>query len=217
MSADSAYPPGALLEPSSTPAPGSRRAALRAAAVVFIGTLIYAVVRYHGFKGVPWSQLPLYTLNKAWAVTAVILGGLALLAGSTGRRPEARTLGGLAAGAGVAHGVASALLLRPAYFPAMFEADERLRWSGEASMALGVLALVLFCRLEIAQDPLEAGGPAGRRPVAVMALLLVAGHAALQGVEVWLRPEGWPGGMPPLTLIGCVAALGAAALAFRRR
>jgi hypothetical protein len=207
-----------LLEPPSTPDAGSRRAALRAAAV-FIGTLIYAVVRYHGFKGAPWSQLPLYTLNKAWAVTAVILGGLALLAGSAGRRPEARTLGGLAAGAGVAHGVASALLLRPAYFPAMFESDERLRWSGEASMALGVLALVLvlFCRLGIAQDPLEAGGPAGRRPVAVMALLLVVGLAALQGVEGWLRPAGWPGGMPPLTLIGCVAALGAAALAFRRR
>jgi hypothetical protein len=53
--------------------------------------------------------------------------------------------------------------------------------------------------------------------VAVTALLLVAGHAAFQGVEVWLNPGGWPGGMPPLTLIGCVAAIGAAALAFRRR
>ena len=83
-------------------------------------------------------------------------------------------------------------------------------------MALGVLALVLFCRLVIAQDPVAPGGSAGRRPLAVAALLLVAGHAALQGVEVWLHPAGWPGGMPPLTLIGFLAALGAAALAFRR-
>ena len=131
MSPFPAYPPGALLEPTSPPSAAPRRAALRAAAVVFLGTLIYAVVRYHGFKGVPWSQLPLYTMNKAWAVTAVILGGFALIAGSAGRRPEARTLGALAAGLGAAHAVASALLLRPVYYPPMFEADERLHWSGK--------------------------------------------------------------------------------------
>ena len=99
----------------------------------------------------------------------------------------------------------------------MFETGERLHSSGGASMALGVLALVLFLHLVIAQGLGDANGSAGRRPLVVLALLLVAGHAALQGVEIWLQPGRWPGGMPPLTLIGCVAALGAAALAFRRR
>jgi hypothetical protein len=209
-----------LLEPPSTSAAAPRRGALRVAALVFFGTLAYAVVRYHGFKGVPWSQLALYTVNKAWAVTAVILAGLALLAGSAGRRPEARALGVLAALTGVAHGAASALVLRPAYFPKMFEPDGRLHGSGEVSMALGVLSLVVFLHLLVVQAPGgsdSANGSAGRRPLAAAALLLAAGHSAFQGVEVWLEPASWPGGMPPLTFIGCIAALGAAALALRRR
>ena len=44
---------------------------------VGLGTLAYAVLRYHIIKNVPWEHLPLYTTNKVFAVV-----GLAGLVGS---------------------------------------------------------------------------------------------------------------------------------------
>ena len=55
---------------------------------VGLGTLAYAVLRYHIIKNVPWEHLPLYTTNKVFAVV-----GLAGLVGSrlaTGRERRQR-------------------------------------------------------------------------------------------------------------------------------
>ena len=36
-------------------------------------SLAYAVVRYHGFGGVPWTDFPMFILNKAISLTAFLL------------------------------------------------------------------------------------------------------------------------------------------------
>ena len=40
--------------------------------LVFLFTLLYSIVRYNVFKGVPWTDLPLYVMNKAISFAAII-------------------------------------------------------------------------------------------------------------------------------------------------
>jgi len=70
----------------------------------------------------------------------------------------------------------------------------------------------------------DVGGPHGPyRQSARMgrydALLagLIAAHTAIQGGPGWLTPETWPGGMPPITLLGTLLALVVLAVTGRAR
>ena len=45
----------------------------RIALLCFVLAAAYAIARYHVFGGVPWSRLPLFTLNKAVALSAAAL------------------------------------------------------------------------------------------------------------------------------------------------
>ena len=40
---------------------------------VFLFSLIYAVLRYNVFKGVPWIDFPTYVFNKVLSLSALIL------------------------------------------------------------------------------------------------------------------------------------------------
>ena len=64
----SEHPPPPL---QSTLRPPPRRP-VRIAIVALAVSLAYAIVRYHIFKGVPWSQFPLFTINKAVAVVSLV-------------------------------------------------------------------------------------------------------------------------------------------------
>ena len=43
------------------------------------------------------------------------------------------------------------------------------------------------------------------------ALAMAAGHTFVMGVKGWLDTATWPGGLPPITLLGCLIALSALA------
>jgi DMSO/TMAO reductase YedYZ heme-binding membrane subunit len=43
--------------------------------------------------------------------------------------------------------------------------------------------------------------------VGYLALLLVSSHLVVLGFKGWLNPGGWPAGIPPISLIGFVAAV----------
>jgi hypothetical protein len=46
---------------------------MKTSLLTFLGSAIYATARYNVFKGVPWSDWPIYTLNKAFALSALLL------------------------------------------------------------------------------------------------------------------------------------------------
>jgi hypothetical protein len=169
----------------------------------------YATLRYNVFKGVPWADWPSYTVNKALAVAALLLVVAAVL--RIGR------VGTLLAWAGVlalAHSLLSFALFDPAYFPRLFDGAKLTALAGIA-MTLGVVAMA---GMELGARRAGAWGPALRHKALAWLGFAAGVHAALPALSTWVEPAGWPGGLPPLTLISFAAGvIGLATLLPRRR
>ncbi len=136
----------------------------------------YAMARYQVFGGVPWSRLPLYTLNKAVALSAAVL--------------FARGAGRPALWLATLHALMSLALLAPSYYPEIY-LDGALDLTGELAMLAGCLAFAL-CLV----PALTAG-----KPLRNAMLAAAAAHVCVIGFKGWLTPRAWPGYMPPITLL----------------
>ncbi len=179
--------------------------------VIIAGTVlastVYATVRYNVFKGVSWSDWPHYVGNKVLAIASLLLIVLAVLRLATPRGRPIRLLMAWASAMAVAHTVISLALLEPAYFE-KFYAGERLTLSAGASL---VLAAMAFAILQWGKGRPGTSAPVGAvAPLSAIAFLSGV-HAALPSIAGWFEPAGWPGHMPPITLISFFA--GAIALA----
>lgn len=194
--------------------PSVRRAANEVymqAGGVFALSLTYATVRYHLFKGVAWADWPTYTVNKAFAVSALALmvAGIAPMLRHHARISGKRISGPhlrLAGGAIILHAILSLLLLDPAYYPKFFVGD-KLTLSTGFALLLGVLAATIFVTI----GPQSAQWSVPKKMGWTGVIAFIGGcHAALPGWTTWLQPLQWPALMPPLTLIAFL--LGTAAL-----
>lgn len=188
---------------------------------VWIPCLIYAIVRYNVFKGVEWIHLPLYIVNKSFA-----MAGIAFLAGSylVGKwirvaedEPERQraiakycgltglTLVGM-------HMVASLAMLSPAYYAKFFHETGKLNLTGEITFLCGVLGIGALACPAISTIP-GMFAAMGRdrwlrmQRMGYVALAAAAGHTCAMGWKGWIDVATWPGGMPPITLIGFLIAL----------
>jgi len=183
------------------------------AAIAF--SLAYAVLRYNVLKGVEWEHFPLYIVNKATSLSAVILLASSYLVGRWIKvfedDPEKRLvlvkflgLGGFALAA--LHAVMSLTLLSPDYYPKFF-AETKMNLTGEITMLFGVLGL--FWMASPALSSLPNMQPAlGKRlwlrsqRIGYLALSMTGIHLFAMGFKGWLTPNEWPGGMPPITMVG---------------
>ncbi len=167
--------------------------------------LAYAVVRYNVFKGVPWEQLPVYVSNKAIALVALILIGLSRVVVDTGRR---KGLGLAGAGFVALHLLLSLMISGPEYFPSMYAAGGKMTGTAALSMLAGALGsgavLWLFHSTRVARgQPTRSSLVPG---LGRALLLFTAVHVALIGVSGWFDVSGWPGSLPPITLLSFVIA-----------
>ena len=188
---------------------------------VFGLSLAYAVIRYHLAGPVEWRHFPLFILNKATSLAAVMLVASSYLIGKVIRWHDhdkalrlvvikfCGLMGFFLAGV---HAVFSLALLSPAYYGKYFDEIGRLNLHGEIAMSVGVLAL--FCLLgpavtTLPMMPKAIGGARWKRNqrLGYVALLFVAVHLAFLGVNGWLTPGDWHGGIPPISLVAVVAAL----------
>ncbi|MBI4874715.1 MAG: hypothetical protein HY822_08780 [Acidobacteria bacterium] len=182
-------------------------------AVCFFLALAYSAVRYHVFGGVPWTHLPLYTVNKAVAFSAaVLLAGICLFRPSNG---VAMRTGLTATGLAVLHALMGAVMLSPSYYPKLYDAGE-LTLAGELGVLFGCMAFVLLAIPAIASIPsvresLSAGRWKTSQNVKYLVLALAALHVTALGLKGWPKPDTWSGGMPPITLLSCIALLAALA------
>jgi hypothetical protein len=202
-----------MLKHSKAPGRGSA-----AALLIFwasVGSVGYAVVRYHVAGPVPWKDFPFFILNKALALDAFVLlslnFGLGPLNNLTGWVPGSwlnarKTLGMTGFLLALVHALMSFLLFKPEVYAHFFLDDGTLTLFGGLSMLGGVLALVVLWAYNLSfqtflrEDKAFIGFITSRRFL-IWALLLGGVHVFFMGFEGWLRPADWHGGMPPISLV----------------
>jgi len=167
---------------------------------LFAAALVYATMRYNVFKGVPWPDWPAYTFNKALAVASLLIIVIAVLrlASRRGRTQVLLASAGLLA---LAHSLLSFALFNPTYFPRLFESG-KLTFAGGLSMTLGAIVMAV---MELGARRGGAWRPSVRRPALAFGAFVGGVHAALPAAATWIDVAGWPGGLPPITLISFLA------------
>ena len=190
-------------------------------AVVFGSSLVYAIIRYHLAGDVAWAHFPLFILNKATSLAAVFFVASSYLIGKIFRWHDhdkalrlvvikfCGLMGFFLAGV---HALFSLALLSPAYYAKYFLPDGRLNLEGEVAIVVGVIALFLLMAPAITTLPMMPKAIGGQRwkrnqRLGYVALAFVVAHLVALGLEGWLAPAGWNGGLPPISLVALVAAL----------
>jgi hypothetical protein len=184
---------------------------------VLILSIIYAVLRYHVFKGVDWRHFPLYTMNKIFSVS-----GFTLLVLSIAFEPVTRdkdqsvketriNLERTGLVMIILHILTSLLLFRPAVYEKFFLPEGTLNMTGEASMLFGALGIAAFLIIHHSRTPVDPDhafqnfipSPVFR----ISALTISCIHVVIMGFKGWLSPADWPGGLPPLTMLTTIIFL----------
>ena len=187
------------------------RAARRIIIIVVLFTALYAIMRYHIFKGVEWSHFPLFIMNKILAFSGFILLVVSLALEPFCRKQGAawittrKFLGRTGMVLIIIHIIISFLLFRPEVYDKFFTGDGTINAIGEWSMLLGSLGIAAYLIMHNTfLKPEEENGfqkmvmsPA----FGITALTFSALHVTIMGFEGWLTPREWPGGMPSITLV----------------
>ena len=181
--------------------------------------LVYAIVRYNVFKGVEWTHLPLYIVNKSAAFGGVVFIALAYMVGKVfGGTPGTELVRAKAKFFGLAgfgmismHALMSMILLTPAYYEKFFAASGKLNLTGEVTFLCGVLAYgcLLFpaiTTLPYMYDALGMERWLRAQHMGYATLALASGHTFAMGFKGWFDLSSWPGSLPPITMLGFLAA-----------
>ncbi len=189
--------------------------------VVFGGSVLYAIVRYHLAGDVEWRHFPVFILNKATSLAAVIFVAASYLVGKTIRWHDhdkrlrlvvIKFCGLMGFSLAGIHAVLALSIWTPAYFAKYFDAAGRLNLQGELGMAAGVAALFFLSSPAITTLPMMPKALGGKRwkraqRMGYVSLILVAMHLAALGLKGWLEPQAWPAGLPSISLLAFIAAL----------
>ena len=182
---------------------------------VFMLALLYAVIRYHVLRDIPLSHLPLFTMNKAIALSSIVLIGLSFSLGPLARffprffarhTPLRKPLGLLGFAAAGFHSLLSLTLLSPANYPKLYEEGGRFSLIGETSLLFGALALVVFSIVAVTSIPsvAERLSPAGwkrAQRLGYLALVFTLVHVAVPSVKGWLDAASYTYGFVSISLI----------------
>lgn len=183
-------------------------------AVIAFCTL-YATIRYTVFKGVEIAHFPLYITNKIISWSGLIFIAISYIAGrrnkKDGHSDFAKRAGLIGFMLIVGHIIISVVILNPAYYPG-FYSGEQMNFSAELSMLAGVIALFAFAipainSVSVIRLSLHPETWQSRQKVGYAGLLLAAIHTVFMGYSGWLNVSGWPGYLPPITLLSTIIAL----------
>jgi hypothetical protein len=176
--------------------------------IIYLLVLIYTVLRYNIFKGVPWTNLPLYVLNKTFALTGIILLSWAFILNSGTQTEQilkrGKQYGWLGFQLILMHMLCSLIILKPLYFSKFFD-QGKLNLTGELSMLFGATAFVFLVVNNIRSwlslnNDMEKNQIYGGYP-SILSILFVVIHVFIMGISGWLTPAEWPGYLLPISLI----------------
>ena len=190
-----------------------------AAAPLITGVLIlaisYAVLRYHVAGPAPWKDFPFFILNKGFSLAAFVLiacnFGFGPLRNVGVPVPDSWLAARKAVGMtgfllALIHALMSFLLFKPAVYANFFAADGTLTLLAGLSMLAGVLAFVVLWAYNLSfqtflrEDKVFISFITSRRFLLV-AFMLGGAHLLFMGYEGWMKPGGWHGGLPPISLV----------------
>ena len=197
--------------------------------VVFGGSVLYAIVRYHLAGDVAWRHFPLFILNKATALAAVVFVACSYLVGKVIRWQDhdkrlrlvvIKFCGLMGFSLACIHAVLALCILRPAYFAKYFDSVGQLNLQGELGMTVGAVALFFLSSPAITTLPMMPKAIGGKRwkraqRMGYVSLVFVVAHLVTLGLKGWLAPSHWPAGIPPISLVAVVAALVPIAVRYR--
>lgn len=178
----------------------------------------YAIIRYHVLKGVPWEHFPLFIFNKGISLSAVFLITLSYMLGRLARIfPHIFTkwlsmrkfLGVAGFGLAATHALISLLILSPSYFPKFFEESGQLNLVGELSLLFGVVSFFIFSIVAATSVPaieksMDKHNWLRVQRLGYLALFFVMLHVLIMGYAGWLKPQDWPGGLLPISLVAFI-------------
>jgi DMSO/TMAO reductase YedYZ heme-binding membrane subunit len=189
------------------------------AASVIAATLVlsigYAMLRYHIIGSVPWMDFPFFILNKGLCLTAFVLLTMNFALGPLNNLGVPVPQGWLNARKAMGmtgfllvmmHVLMSFLLFSPAVYSKFFTDDGTLTLMAGLSMLGGVVAFVVLWGYNMTFQTFLREDKAfvqfiTSRKFMLFALLLAAAHIFFMGYEGWLKPAGWQGGLPPISLV----------------
>ncbi|QFU76459.1 hypothetical protein EY643_12760 [Halioglobus maricola] len=186
---------------------------------VIAGTILlataYAIVRYHVAGDVPWSEFSLFILNKGLCLAGFILLAFNFALGPAKNLgvpvPRKWLLARKAFGMTgflliLIHALISFMLFSASYYGKFFNPDGTLTAVASLSMLAGILGFVvlwaynLSFQTKLSEDAIFIEFITSRRFL-IFALLLGGLHLVFMGYEGWLKPAGWQGGLPPISLV----------------
>ena len=183
--------------------------------IAIIFGLAYAVVRYHVAGPVPWKDFPFLILNKGISLSAFILLTLNFGLGplnnlgikvSEGWLNARKALGMTGFLLVLIHALMSFMLFSPSVYGKFFEADGTLTLLAGLSMLGGVLAFVVLWAYNLSFQTYLREDKAFIRFITsrnflLGAMILGGAHLVFMGYQGWLKPSGWHGGIPPVSLV----------------
>lgn len=176
--------------------------------ICFIPSFLYAVIRYNFFSDVPWSQIPLWVSNKAFAVTATLLIGCSLLLRSHHPRREIGILGAYIA---FIHVILSLTLLTPSYYEKFYLSNGQFSLTGGLAMLAGVISCAaIILAIYHSFDSAEINNKLKKKFIQQFVLITLFFnflHLITMGFVTWFTPLNWPGYLPPLSMLSALSCI----------
>ena len=174
--------------------------------LIFLFTLIYSIVRYNIFKDVPWTDLPLYVMNKAVSFAAIIYITTYLILEKKDHHELGTKIRKYATNLVFIHLTISLIILTPSYYQKFFD-GEKFNLIGQLSLLVGVVALGLMNSLRFTKKlRSKASASFFRKYGTELLLLLISMQLFIMGYKGWFTPCEWPGGLPPITLLAFIVS-----------
>ena len=175
----------------------------------------YALLRYHVMGPVPWKDFPFFILNKGLCLAAFVLLTMNFSLGPLNNLGTSVSQGWLNARKAMGmtgfllvliHALMSFLLFKPSVYGKFFLDNGTLTLLAGLSMLFGVFAFVVLWGHNMSFQTFLREDKAfiqfiTSRKFMLFALLLGAAHLFFMGYEGWLKPAGWHGGLPPISLV----------------
>jgi len=170
----------------------------------FLISLVYAILRYNIFKEVPWTDLPIYILNKAVALTIIILIFYNLVS-KNNKSEDSKYLWIAVFFLTILHVLLSSVILIPEYFGKFYNGN-KLNLTGSISLLAGIFAFLGFIiKGVILYQGSNKTNVKNNSPWLIQLKylnhLFIGVHLFVMGFLGWFTPSHWPGWLPPISLL----------------